>query len=644
MDEHDDKQMVRNQLIAIVLMTVLFFVWMQWFLPPPTPKPPVAPTGQTAPETAPEPERTAEAEPPAAPVADASQWPFLPPVPTEVDAATDEVTIQDERLRLVFTRIGGRLKQAHVLLGKNGANSTQLVPEAGGAPDAEAVYPLGLRFVANPELGDELDRRRFDAAVDATGKSVTFTLTLPGAALIRKTFALTDKPHVLDVKVDYQNLEPQDRAFGLDYTPAYVLNWGPGLGGLDPAKGDVQTLLWRKGGLNESLPAASIVPEAEGKPFQKSILDPEWVALASMYFVAAFRPEFTASQVWITSTEKAFRVGLAVPAFRVASQAIQENLFQVYLGPKQLDHLGAAWATLPTALRFFDYGILDWFAKTLLHILNWFHKHLIANYGVAIILLTFLVRVVMFPLTIKQMKSMKKMQLLAPELEELKKKYGEDAQELQRKMMEMYRERGVNPLGGCLPVLVQFPVFIALYRMLAAAFELRGAPFLGWITDLSQPDHFLHLPWLKGVPLLGYFEYINLLPILGAVAMVLSTKLMSPPGPVQNPQQKMIMTIMPVMFSFFCYNLQSGLNLYILTSTIFGIIQQSFTTMIQVSIEPKKKTVRKRQHFYTAAQARKRRLAKEAKQRPRRNESSWLTQFLTAHHLTTSQRSEKKEE
>jgi YidC/Oxa1 family membrane protein insertase len=256
---------------------------------------------------------------------------------------------------------------------------------------------------------------------------------------------------------------------------------------------------------------------------------------------------------------------------------------------------------------------MDWFAKLLLGLLNWFYAY-IPNYGLGIIFLTVIVRVAIYPLTLKSMKSMKKMQLLGPEMEELKKKYGDNQQELNKKMMEIYKERGVNPLGGCLPLILQMPVFIAFYRMLWNAFELRGAPFVGWITDLSKPDRMFPMPWMANVPFLGpMFEYLNLLPILMGVAMVLSQKVMPVSGPAQNPQQKMMMNIMPVVFSFMCYNMASGLNLYILTSTILGVVQQKFIRVADAELKEKKKAPSKRQHFYTAAMARKRQVTREAK-------------------------------
>jgi YidC/Oxa1 family membrane protein insertase len=253
-------------------------------------------------------------------------------------------------------------------------------------------------------------------------------------------------------------------------------------------------------------------------------------------------------------------------------------------------------------------------------VLNWFYGNVIANYGFAIIFLTIVVRTAMFPLTLKGMKSMKKMQKLAPEMEKIKEEVGDDQQEMQKRMMELYKERGVNPLGGCMPMLLQMPVFIALYRVYATAFEFRGAPFLGWITDLSEPDALFMLPFTIPVPFTANgIDSFNLLPILMGLAMVASTKIMPTSGPVQNPQQKMMMTLMPIFFSVICYNMASGLNLYILTSTLLGIVQNYFIHVGDDEVTPKPGATKKGKggkkskpkHFYAAAQARKRELAKE---------------------------------
>ena len=625
MDDNHDKDMARNQVIAIVLMALVVLVWFKWFAPPPPERraPTQAPgqTGQLVPSTgalAVEPPRPEFV--PATPSPEASElWDGLPEVPAIADDAAEEVTLADEHMELVLTRIGARLKHATLLLGDNGDKSIQLVPES-TLTDVEVMYPMGLHFT-DEGLGDALDVRRFDVEADPSGKSVTFSLIIEGRAAVRKTFSLTGKPSVVNVRVDYENLTSEPCLMGMDRTPAYMLTWGPNIASGHKTRFTKEEIVVRKDGQIDMLGVAKMKPPKEGEPYTKSVEDAEWIAVQSGYFVVALKPAFETAHTWATGNPQKYRFGLAVPRFEAAPGGVQTNEFSLYLGPNQHRYLAQGWDSLPAVLRFFSptWEIMDWFAKFLLRILNWFHDNVIANYGFAIIFLTVVVRMAMYPLTLKSMRSMKRMQMLAPEMEEMKKKYGEEPQELNKKMMELYKERGVNPLGGCLPIALQMPIFITLYRMLWTAYEMWGAPFIFWITDLSQADHMFHMPWMKAVPFLGEtFEYFNLLPLLMGLAMYLNQKLMPTSGPVQNPQQKMIMNIMPIFFCFICYNMAAGLNLYILTSTILGMVQQKFTRVSETEAKPKKKAVGKRQHFYTAAEARKRQQARESKRDKRR--------------------------
>lgn len=625
LDDGHDKDMMRNQLIAVILMTLLVVAWLHYFGPKPATQP-AAPApgvpGQTTDEgvsSGAEPTASATGPTPQAESSAGTEWPYLPPVATQENPAQDEVTIENAHLRVMLTRVGGRCKKVFVLLGEDGQSTIQLVPEpVEGATDLETVYPLGLRFT-HEAIGDALDTRRWEVEPDRSGSAVAFSLTLPDAAVVRKRFSLSDRPYVMDVAVSYENVEAAPRILGMDQTPAYSLDWGPNVSSGDQAKMVRQTVCWYKGGALGSQETGKMKP-ASGALFARVIPDVDWVGIRSAYFVVAMKPEaYEGACAWMEGVPKKFRAGLSVPRFEVASATAHTAAFSVYAGPSEARSLAQAWDTLPKARRFFEsVDLMDRFAKFLLGVMNWFYDHIIPNYGFAIIFVTLLVRIGMYPLTLKSMRSMKKMQLLAPEVEAVRAKYGQDAQEMNKKMMELYKERGVNPMGGCFPILLQMPVFIAFYRMLAASFELRGAPFIFWMRDLSEPDHLFHVPALAGIPLIGMFRDVNLLPILMGVAMVLSQKMMPASGPAQNPQQKFMMTFMPVFFSFICYSMASGLNLYILTSTVLGMVQQHFTGAGDVNVEPKKKTPRRRQHFYTAAIARKRQLAKEAKEERRR--------------------------
>ncbi|TNF27935.1 MAG: membrane protein insertase YidC [Deltaproteobacteria bacterium] len=200
-----------------------------------------------------------------------------------------------------------------------------------------------------------------------------------------------------------------------------------------------------------------------------------------------------------------------------------------------------------------DFGIFGIISVPILRCLQWFYKYF-PNYGVAIILLTLLIRMLLFPLSYTSFKSMKKMQKIQPELQALKEKYKDDQARMQKETMELFKKAGANPLGGCLPMLLQMPIFFAFYRVLYGAVELVGAPFFGWITDLSIKDPF----------------YV--LPVFMTIAMFAQQKLT--PTTTADPTQMKIMMFMPLIFGFIMKDLPAGLNLYIAVSTIFGIGQQ----------------------------------------------------------------------
>lgn len=613
---------MRNQFIAILLMTGLVIVWFKFFMPQPQPvqqQPVETPQSQTVPA-------------PDSPLSSPEDPDFLPPVAAQDDPANDEVVLENLDLRLVFTSVGARLKKAQVKLHVHGKeDDIQLVPvppepadpDAPRKTDVDMVYPLGLEFT-NETIGDLLDVRRFEV-VDQSDQSVTFELTSPGWAIVRKTFSFGDSPYVVRVRVDYENLADVLTVVGEDQTPAYYLGWAPNVEGGDIRKGLSQTLIWHENGEYNYHMVAKMKPK-NGDPFVQTVANPDWIGVKTAYFVMAFKPEYMGGQGRAMGNPEQFNVGMAVPRFEVGADAVWTNEWLLYVGPSQVEALEGAWDTLPTAYRFFEsptWKIMNDFSKLLLRLLKWFYG-IVPSYGVGIILLTLLVRGLMFPLTIKQMRSMKRMQMLGPELEKLKEQYADNAQELQKKQWEFYKERGVNPVSGCLPMFLQLPIFISLYRMLWKAFELRGAPFTiikfgdyAWIQDLSQADHLLHLtkwiPGITGVPFIGpHLEYFNILPILGAVAMVLSTKLTPQTAAAQSSQQKTMMTIMPLFFGVICYKFASGLNLYILTSTVLGILQNKLIRPGEVE-KPEKKPIKKKRHFYDAAQERKRRLAKDSK-------------------------------
>lgn len=202
-----------------------------------------------------------------------------------------------------------------------------------------------------------------------------------------------------------------------------------------------------------------------------------------------------------------------------------------------------------------DFGVFGIIAVPILKGLQFFYKY-VPNYGLAIIFVTLLIRTLLFPLQFKSFKSMKKMQKLQPELAKIKEKYGDDPQRMQKETMEIFKRNGANPMGGCLPLILQMPVFFAFYQVLFNSVELLGAPFAFWIQDLSAKDPYYVLPVLMGAAMFG------------------QTKLN--PSTSADPTQQKMMMFMPLIFTFFMKDLPAGLNLYIFVSTVFGIAQQLF--------------------------------------------------------------------
>jgi YidC/Oxa1 family membrane protein insertase len=238
-----------------------------------------------------------------------------------------------------------------------------------------------------------------------------------------------------------------------------------------------------------------------------------------------------------------------VPVGTLAPGATAIVEMPLYAGPQEQEKLAALAKGLDLAV---DYGWLTVIAAPLFWVLQWVHGWT-GNWGVAIIILTILIKLIFYPLSEASYRSMAKMRVVAPKMQRLKDQYGNDRQRMQQAMMELYKTEKINPLGGCLPILVQIPVFIALYWVLLGSVEMRQAPFALWITDLSAPD-----PW-----------YI--LPVLMGATMIIQTKLNpEPPDPVQAK----VMKIMPIAFSIFFFFFPAGLVLYWLVNNILSIAQQ----------------------------------------------------------------------
>jgi len=239
--------------------------------------------------------------------------------------------------------------------------------------------------------------------------------------------------------------------------------------------------------------------------------------------------------------------------------------YTLYLGPRELGMLKQVGEELDRAV---DFGWTDIIAKPLLYLLRFFNQY-IHNYGVSIILLTILIKILFWPLTHKSYKSMKEMQKLQPRMAKRREKHKNDKQKLNAEMMALYKTYKVNPMGGCLPMVIQIPVFFALFRILGNAIELRHAPFMLWINDLSAPDRLFNFPFT--IPFMSPPYGIPVLTLLMGASMFLQQKMTPTPG---DPTQAKVMMFLPIIFTFMFINFPSGLVLYWFVNNILSIGQQ----------------------------------------------------------------------
>jgi YidC/Oxa1 family membrane protein insertase len=278
-----------------------------------------------------------------------------------------------------------------------------------------------------------------------------------------------------------------------------------------------------------------------------------WIAFLQHYFLSAWigNPEEINNYYGQRRNDGTYMVGFSGPLKEVAPGAVGEWSARFYAGPKDQKRLEEIAENLNLTV---DYGFLWWIAVPLFYILDWFHSY-VGNWGGAIILLTVLVKLVLYPLSAKSYKSMANMRRVAPQMKRLQERHADDRQKLSQEMMALYKKEKVNPLGGCLPMLLPMPIFLALYWVLFESVELRHAPFALWINDLAAMDPYFVLPLLMGGSM-----YLQ--------------QLMSPA--VGDPMQVRMMRLMPVMFTVMFLFFPAGLVLYWLVNSVLSIAQQYY--------------------------------------------------------------------
>ncbi len=296
-----------------------------------------------------------------------------------------------------------------------------------------------------------------------------------------------------------------------------------------------------------------------------------WIAIQSRYFMSAVIPEQTEEAAMALAYGED---GVVTAQYRPTVEAVLPQTsavyhFTMYMGPKDLGILKGVGRNLDKAV---DFGWFDVIARPCLWLMNQIYR-IVPNYGLSIIIVTLIIKLMFWPLGTKSYKSMGEMKKIQPLMAEIREKYKNDRKKMNEEMMGLYKTYKVNPLGGCLPMLVQIPVFIAFYRMLYQAIELRHAPFLLWINDLAAPERLFSFD--VSIPFMQPPTGIPVLTILMGATMFLQQKMQPPPG---DPSQAKIMMLMPIFLTVIFINFPSGLVLYFIVNNLFSIFQQHYTT------------------------------------------------------------------
>jgi YidC/Oxa1 family membrane protein insertase len=513
------------------------------------------------------------APPPDVPVTTTAGLTVEPPPPP-----TEEETIILENKEVIFTltNIGGGIKYAEFKDEFIVGSKTELVQinHFGGGP-------IGGLVGANEALENVAYALKADESVP--GQKVVFIAKLPSGLIAKKTFSLvepdkTGSPYMLYFELKLENTLA---------AAANLNQWSIFLGEASPlyqAEVAQQTgFFWSENGSINFKDASAfkggMFGSAKALMRSDSTKPVEFAGVTNQFFTTVVRPlEPTVTNVWarpsmVALTPNATPVtavsaGLHLPPVSLkAGEPLTLN-YLVFVGPKHspmLHKMESIWGTGWGDVM--QYGWFWWVSGPLNWLLNFFHNifdkiSTTGSWGLAIIFLTITVRIIIWPLHAKSTHTMNRMAKLQPEMLKIKEKYADDPTKINTETMGLYRKYGINPLGGCLPMFIQIPIFFGFYRMLQYAVELRGHGFL-WVDDLSQPDTLTHLSFLGGLPL-------NILPIVMAITSFLQIKMTPMTG---DPMQRKIIMFMPFMFFFFCYNFASALALYWTTQNIFSIGQ-----------------------------------------------------------------------
>jgi YidC/Oxa1 family membrane protein insertase len=540
-------------LIAFLLSIGILFVWSYFFAP----KPPVRPAGPQG-EAAGQPAAPAPVQPPVAVPPASPGEPAAPAVPVIAAAEERLLVVENNLYRITFSNRGAT------------ARSWQL---NGYQDDHKPPRPLDLVHTdAAQQLGEwPLSLLLEDAELETRANQALYQVEPDSAELhapAEVTFRWSDGHLAVTKRLKFESgyVVGLETSVQLDGRPLlHGVAWRGGFGDTTvPGFTEQVRVFFRTDGSLEALNHRKLgTPDAAAQPLRHE-QPVRFGGIEDRYFAAAFLPpEETAASLalWHWKREHEFTQDgkkIREPVVAVAAGPPVPGPFaaRLFVGPKQLDVLNAL---RPPLGELVDFGWFSFLAVPLFYSLQWIYGFL-PNYGWAIVLMTFVINMLLFPLKVKSFRSMQKMQKVMPQIKAIKEKYKKyplrdpRRQQEQQEMMALWKREGINPTSGCLPMLLQMPIWVALFRMLNTAIELRHAPWVGWIRDLSAHDPY----------------YI--LPIAMTVTMYMT--MATTPSTSPDPAQQRLMKLMPLMMGFFFLQFASGLVLYILTSNLVGMAQQ----------------------------------------------------------------------
>lgn len=475
----------------------------------------------------------------------------------------EDVEVETNLFTATFTTAGGRLKNWELKQYRKEIDLNSDPVNLVSTTDPH-LLPLNLYFSGpSSEVIYEVDKKFLNLYREGEEGSIAFSWTLPEYLRIKKEFVFFADIHQAELFVTIENLSesPLRGRLSLEWISQKEQGKKGGFFASGGAYGYVG-------------PVAMIGEKVETKGLRETKEFPDnirWAGFEDKYFISALIPRDSPNvglkvKKIIEEKERVVEsTALLHPQVVIAPQRSIEQKYSLYFGPKDRKLLESLGVGLDKAISY-GWKVFEPIAKPLVSVLNIFYS-LTKNYGLAIIILTVIIKLLFYPLTQKSFQSMQGMQKLQPKMTALREKYKDDKEKLNRELMQLYRTEKINPLGGCLPMLLQIPVFIALYQALWNSIELRHTPFIWWINDLSAPED------IFSIHLFGFDLPFRVLPLIMGVTMYLQQKMTPTMG---TSQQAKMMEWMPILFTFLFWGFPSGLVLYWLVNNVLTITQQYF--------------------------------------------------------------------